>query len=191
MDHKLLDTYSDYLIVQTQLATATGLSNLLDGDLSHDKITRFLNKSELTSINLWEYVKPTIRKIEEDNGVLIIDDSIEEKPYTDENVIVNWHYSHAKGKCVKGINLLSCLVRYEDIALPIGFEVVHKDLLYYDDKRKKELRRASVTKNENLRQLVKQARMNQIKFKYVLADNWFGSKENMEFIHYEMEKKFI
>jgi hypothetical protein len=60
MDHKLLDTYSDYLIVQTHLTTATGLSNLLDGDLSPDKITKFLNKSKLASINLCEYIKPTI-----------------------------------------------------------------------------------------------------------------------------------
>ena len=31
-------------------------------------------------------------------GVLILDDSIEEKPYTDENEIVAWHHSHAKRK---------------------------------------------------------------------------------------------
>ncbi len=29
---------------------------------------------------------------------------------------------------VKGINLLSCLVRYADVALPIGYEVVKKHI---------------------------------------------------------------
>jgi hypothetical protein len=36
-----------------------------------------------------------------------LDDSIEEKPYTDENEIICRHFSHAKGRCVKGINILS------------------------------------------------------------------------------------
>lgn len=39
-----------------------------------------------------------------DRGVLIVDDSIAEKPYTDENDIVCWHYDHAKDRTIKGIN---------------------------------------------------------------------------------------
>ena len=33
--------------------------------------------------------------------------------------------------------------------------------------------------------------MNQVKFEYVLSDNWFGAKDNMEFIHNDLKKKFI
>ena len=110
MKNNLLDLYSDYLISQNQYATSTGLSALLDGSISHDKITRFLNYNNFNSKDLWQYVKPEIQKYEEKKGgVLILDDMIEEKPYTDENEIVAWHYSHAKGRCVKGINILSCL----------------------------------------------------------------------------------
>jgi hypothetical protein len=29
--------------------------------------------------------------------VLILDDSIAEKPYTDENDIICWHYDHTQG----------------------------------------------------------------------------------------------
>jgi len=83
--NKILDIYSDYLIAQNQYATAVGLSDLLEGRISHDKVTRFLNGNECTSRDLWEYVKPDLRKIEEDKGgVLIIDDTIEEKTYTNE-----------------------------------------------------------------------------------------------------------
>jgi hypothetical protein len=86
MDKKLLDIYSDYLIAQNQHATATGLSDLLEGQISHDKVTRFLNSNELSSKELWEYVKPEVRKIEEEvGGILILDDTIEEKTYTDES----------------------------------------------------------------------------------------------------------
>ena len=41
MDRELLDLYSDYLLVTDRHATATGLSAILDGKISHDKITRF------------------------------------------------------------------------------------------------------------------------------------------------------
>ena len=53
---------------------------------------------------------------------------IKEKPYTDENEIMCWHYSHGKGMYLKGVNLLSCIVQYEDISLPIGYEIVYKDV---------------------------------------------------------------
>ncbi|MBS4166136.1 hypothetical protein NEOC65_001216 [Neochlamydia sp. AcF65] len=33
----------------------------------------------------------------------------------------------------------------------------------------------------------KQLRL-QVEAEYVLADNWFGAKDNMEFIHYELKK---
>lgn len=192
MTQDILDIYTDYLISQNQYATAIGLSNLLDGELSHDKITRFLNSNQFASKDLWQYVKADVRKYEESKGgVLIVDDSIEEKPYTDENEIVCWHFSHAKGRCVKGINILSGLVRYGEVALPIAYEVIVKDLCVVDLKTNKERRQSSKTKNQHFRALVKQAVANQICFEYVLADNWFGAKDNMEFIHYELKKCFV
>jgi len=192
MNKQLLDIYSDYLICQNQHATATGLSKLLDGDLSHDQVTRFLHQKDLTSKDLWLYIKPEIRKFEQDKGgVFIVDDTIEEKPYTDENDTVCWHYSHAKGRRMKGINILSGMVRYGEFALPIAFEAIRKDLYFCDLEDKKEKRRSSITKNELFRKMLQQTLKNQIKFEYILADNWFGAKDNMNFMHYELEKKFI
>jgi len=190
--NKMLDIYSDYLIAQNQYATAVGLSDLLQGQMSHDKVTRFLNSEEFTSRDLWEYVKPDLRKIEESKGgVLIIDDTIEEKTYTDENEIICWHYSHSKGRCVKGINLLSCLARYGDVAFPIGYELVRKDVLFCDVATKKVNRQSSISKNEMFRSVIAQAITNNVKFEYILADTWFGAKKNMEFVHYDVKKKFI
>ena len=191
MNKNMLDIYSDYLIAQNGYATATGLSQLLDGEVSHDKITRFLNGEAASSKELWQYVKPHVRKIESAEGILILDDSIEEKPYTDENELVSWHYSHAKNRCVKGINILSCLIRYGEIALPISYEPIVKDIIFCDIATKKLKRQSSVSKNEMFRTMIAQAVSNEVPFEYVLADNWFGAKKNMEFIHYDMKKKFI
>ena len=48
----LLDLYADYLISSFGPTTATGLSALLEQRVSHDKITRFLSKSQFTSADL-------------------------------------------------------------------------------------------------------------------------------------------
>jgi hypothetical protein len=49
MDKERLELYTDYLISNFGQATATGLSALVDGDISHDKVTRFLSEHEYTS----------------------------------------------------------------------------------------------------------------------------------------------
>ncbi len=48
-----LDIYTDYLISSTGQTTATGLSALHAGALSHDKVTRFLTGTHLDSRELW------------------------------------------------------------------------------------------------------------------------------------------
>lgn len=192
MDKELLDIYSDYLISQGQYATATGLAAVLNGEVSHDQVSRFLRADDYGSSDLWSHIKSDVRRHELDSGgVLILDDSISEKTYTNENAVNCWHFSHAKGRHVKGINFLSCLVRYGDVALPIGYEIVKKDILFSDLETRREKRKASVSKNEMFRSVIGQAVKNHVLFDYVLADNWFGSKENMAFIHEEQKKFFI
>lgn len=178
----LAEIYSDYLIASFGLTTATGLSNLLDGEISHDKITRFLSGQVKTSKDLWQFVKPLIREIESDAACLIIDDSIEEKPYTDENDIICWHYDHSQQMNVKGINFLNCLYQTGDVALPIGFDLVTKTEKYVDPKDGKEKRRSLISKNELAQNQIAYAIKNNVKFRFVLFDVWFSSVANMKFI---------
>ncbi|MBS4164628.1 hypothetical protein PRO82_001959 [Candidatus Protochlamydia amoebophila] len=42
-------------------AITTRLSALLDKQISHDKITRFLNDHQFNSKDWWQYIKPKIR----------------------------------------------------------------------------------------------------------------------------------
>jgi hypothetical protein len=90
----LLDIYTDYLISSFSQTTATGLSRLLEGEISPDKITRLLSQSYFSSSYLWSLVKSTVRDIKTDDGVRFEDDTIQEKHYTDENEIVTWHFDH-------------------------------------------------------------------------------------------------
>lgn len=117
---KLLDLYSDYLISAFGQTTATGFSSLLDGEFSHDQVQRALASEEQTSADLWWVVKPHVRQIESEDGVAIVDDSIAEKPYTDENDIICWHYDHSQQRTVKGINFVTCLYHSQGIRCPSG-----------------------------------------------------------------------
>jgi hypothetical protein len=188
---KLLDLYSDYLISAFGQTTATGLSSLLDGEVSHDQLQRFLASEEQTSADLWQIVKPHVREIESEDGVVIVDDSIAEKPYTDENDIICWHYDHSQQRTVKGINFVTCLYHSRGVSLPVGFELVRKTECCTDPKDGKEKRRADKTKNEMYRALLQQAVKNQIPFKYALNDIWFASAENMNFVKLTLKKEFV
>jgi len=188
---KLLDLYSDYLISAFGQTTATGLSALLNGEISHDNVQRYLAGERQTSADLWRVVKKHVRKIESKDGVLIIDDSISEKPYTDENDIICWHFDHSQQRAVKGINFVTCLYHNAGMSLPIGFELIAKTEHYLDKKDGKEKRRSPKTKNEYYREMVQQAVHNQIPFKYVLNDVWFASSENMKFVKNILKKDFV
>ncbi len=95
MNRDLLELYSDHLLSAFGYTTATGLSKMTNGVVSHDKVARFLSEKELNSSELWRLVKPLVREVEdEESGVLIVDDAVEEKPYTDESELVCWHYDH-------------------------------------------------------------------------------------------------
>jgi hypothetical protein len=124
--HPIADLYSDYLLASFGATTATGLSELLEGEVSHDQVTRYLAGTKRTAADLWRTVKPLVRQRQSPDGVLIIDDSIEEKPYTDENDIVCWHYDHSKDRLLKGINFLTALYASQGMSLPVGFHLVAK-----------------------------------------------------------------
>jgi len=182
LDTNMLDIYTDYLISSFSYTTATGLSSMLDNQISHDQITRFLGAREYTSKDLWKLVKPVIRQIETDDGCIVFDDTVEEKEYTDENDIIAWHFDHSKGKNVKGINILSQIYCNNNGTAPISFEITKKDKEFIDEKTGKKKRRSSINKNESFRSMFKVSIANAIRFKYVLADIWFSSKENMEMV---------
>lgn len=49
MNKEILDLYSDYLLSSFGKTTATGLSKLVAGDVSHDQVTRMLSGQRMAS----------------------------------------------------------------------------------------------------------------------------------------------
>lgn len=190
MDKPLLDLYADYLISSFGPTTATGLSRLLQAHLSHDKITRFLSERPYTSANLWQIVKPLVRQVQNENAVLVMDDSIAHKPHTDPSELIGWHYNHTTGTTVKGINFLTTLYCTDEVSLPVAFALVEKDEEFID-KAGKLKRRATVSKNTHYQAMLKACLKNQMPFRYVLNDVWFAAADNMKLIKTELGKDFV
>jgi hypothetical protein len=177
-----LDLYTDYLLSTFGAATATGLSAMVEGDVSHDRITRFLSAQDYTSKDLWQQVKSTVRMLERDDGVLIFDDTIQEKAWTDESELMCWHFDHCSGRNVRGINLLNALYHCNGTSIPVAFELVKKTTQYSDLTTRQVKRKSEVTKNEMMRQMIDTCIRNTLKFHFVLMDSWFSSEENFSFI---------
>ncbi len=181
-----LDLYTDYLVSSTGPTTATGLSRLLDGALSHDHITRWLSSAQWGSGQVWRAAKPLIRQAEVQRGaeefaVLIVDDSILEKAHTDANELICTHWDHRQQRYVKGLNFVSLLYQAGKLALPIAVELVRKTVAVWDTKSQQTTYQSPFTKNEYLQQLLRVAQQ-QVACRYLLADSWYASAENMNLV---------
>ena len=185
----MVDLYTDYLLSSCGAATATGMSAALDSRLSHDVITDLLNSGYISSRLLWSEVKPMCREIEQENAVLIIDDSVEPKPYTDCNELIGWHFDHTQGRSIKGVNFISAVYYSWEMSLPVGVAFIKKDTVY-TDKHGKQKTKSSVSKHQHFRTLVKHS-SERLRFKYVLGDSWFASADNMNFVVQDCERDFI
>ena len=187
-----VDLYTDYLISSFGQTTATGLSQLLCGSISHDKITRGLSQHEYDSKYLWNYVKPMVQELttSQETIVLSFDDSIEEKQYSDQSELICWHYDHVFGRNVRGVNFLTALVEVGNVRLPCAVEFVKKDIWETDEKTGKKKRKSSKTKNEYYREMITQCHQN-FRFDYVANDCWFSSVENMKLVKEVLKVNFV
>jgi DDE superfamily endonuclease len=188
---RIADLYSDYLLASFGATTATGLSELVEGEVSHDQVTRYLAGTKKTASDLGRTVKPVVRSVQSEAGVLILDDSIEEKPYTDENEIVCWHSDHSPDRMRKGMNFLTARYSSPEVNVPVGFHLVAKPEKYLDPKPQKEKRRRLVSKNTVGQELIKQAVRNRIPFRFVLFDVWFASAATLTLINHQQHHDFI
>lgn len=191
MDKTIFDLYTDFLLSSVGPATATNLSRLVDGVISHDQVTRLLASEPKRSVHLWQKVKPLVRAVENPEGVIVIDDSVSEKPYTDENELICWHWNYAENRAVKGINFLTAFYQVGQVGLPVAFDLVTKTETYLDPRTGKQKRRSTISKNERFRMLPRISVRNEVLFSYVLADLWYASADNMIFVARELKKHFV
>ena len=77
------------------------------------------------------------------------------------------------------------------MTLPVAYEIIRKPIVFEDDNTGRLKRRNEVSRNDLMRRMLKVCQQNRLEYRYVLADSWFSSKENLSFIHNGLGKEFI
>lgn len=192
------ELYVDYLIAHQGQVSAVDMSELLDKALSHDHITRTIAQPELDQKTFWKLVKPLVRQVERDDGCIVVDDFLVDKPHSTPNSIITVNWDHANQRYILSINVLNFLYTVSSdgglgqINLPLAFEVIAKTEVYVDAKTGKEKMRSPKTKNELMRERLEiLCHQNQVKFAYVLWDTWYSAAENMVFVVKNLDKHFV
>lgn len=164
---------SEYLYVQFLIAaqnnfTATEFSKVSPiKNMAHDSLTKMLSGEKLTPSILWKNVKG---QVDMNSGFLIVDDSVLDKPRSEEVDLVHWQYSGAHHQVVKGIGLESLIWSDDtDYHIPIDFRVYDKDT---DGK----------TKNEHFRDMISLAKYRGFSPEFVLFDGWYASLDNLKLL---------
>src|SRR5512136_603845 len=154
--------YVEYLISTFGNYTGSYLAEHLD-DVSHDVITDYLRSERLTARSLWELVQHLLT--DGPDAFLMVDDSVQDKRYSQFIELVKRQYSGAEHGLVRGIGVVN-LVHSSGLAgdfWPIDFRIYAPDA---DGK----------TKNEHFREMLLHAVTDKrIQAKTVLFDTWYAA----------------
>ncbi len=101
--------YIEYLLNTPVNYTCSNLAEHLDG-VSHDAVSDFLQRGRVTANGLWEMVRPLLKDSED--AVLIVDDSVQNKQYSQHIGLVQRQYSGAEHGLVRGIDIVN-LVHFD------------------------------------------------------------------------------
>ncbi len=165
--------YIEYLVATPSHYTCTHLANHLEGEAatSHDSISDYLRREKLTPRRLWEVVQPLLH--DSPDSYLIVDDSVQNKQYSQKIELVKLQYSGAEGGLVRGIGVVNLLHTSgeEGDFFPIDFRIYAPDC---DGK----------TKNEHFLEMLIRAKSDKrLQANTVLFDSWYASVDNLKVIH--------
>ena len=162
------EAYIDFLIASPRQATATEAARcqpaLLDPP-AHDAFTRLLHRLEPDAGVLWQEVEAQVRRSE---GVLVLDDSVLDKPYARRMELVHHLWSGKHQRVVKGIDLLTLLWTDGDRHLPCDYRLYDKA--------------DGLTKNDHFQDLLRVAQARGFVPSCVVFDSWYSSLENLKFL---------
>ncbi len=153
------------------MSTPVGSSCIKASDIllvSHDEVNRFLLSGTYTGLDLFKSVCDSINLI---GGTLSVDDSVLDKPYTQSGTteLVGYFWSGKHHKSVQGINLIVLVyTTCSGYSQPVNFR------LYRAADKK--------TKNDYFQEMLKEVWHWGLRPKWVSADSWYSSLENLKFL---------
>ena len=158
--------YINFLLATPDAASATEAARVQPAKpnaAAHDAFTRLLHRLEPDPETLWLEARPQVRL---DEGVLVLDDTVLDKPHSRHIDLVGRHWSGKHKRVVRGIGLASLVWTDGDRIIPCDYRV------YHDAK--------AATKNDHFRAMLDVAHARGFQPGIVLFDGWYASLENLK-----------
>jgi hypothetical protein len=168
--------YVEYLLSTPFNYTCTNLADHKPS-LSHDVVSDFLRQERFTPAELFNLVHSHLE--DDENSVILADDSVQDKRYSNFIELVKKQYSGNEHGLVKGINPAVCFVCLnfvhsagnEGDFFPIDYRIYHPET---DGK----------TKNEHFQEMfLRLVTHKHLKAKTILFDSWYACVANLKLIH--------
>jgi hypothetical protein len=159
------EDYIDFLIATPKAASAVeaaAVQPARPGAPAHDAFTRLLQRLEPDPETLWQEAKG---QVDLAGGVLVLDDTVLDKPHARRIDLVGRHWSGKHHRVVQGIDLVSLVWTDGDRAVPCDYRIYH-------DKAQ--------TKNDHFRAMIDVAHARGFRPAFVLFDGWYSSLENLK-----------
>lgn len=157
-----LSMYIGYLLSEPNSPSCCHLSEVMN--ISHDSVNRFLHRETYSPEDLFNEAKTGLNL---KGGVLSVDDSVLDKPYSYKMAFVGYFWSGKHHGVVKGINLLT--LYYTDIEgrhQPINYRIVDKS--------------EGKTKNEYFREMLAEVLAWGLEPAYITGDSWYSGITNLK-----------
>jgi hypothetical protein len=159
--------YINFIIATPRDVTATEAERVQPESKNapaHDAFTRLLSRLQPDAETLWQEART---QIDVHTGILVLDDSTLEKPYSGFNALVYRHWSGKQKEVVGGINLITLLWSDGVRCVPVDYRIFDKDT---DGK----------TKNDHFQDMLLAAFERGFNPELVCFDSWYGSVENLK-----------
>ena len=159
--------YIEYLISTPANYTCSNLAAHLVG-IRHDALSDYLARQKFTARHLWELVQPLLQ-----DGLptyLIVDDSVQAKPYARKIELVKTQYSGATHGLVAGSGVVNLVHSDGQDYYPIDYRIYAPAA---DGK----------TKHQHFQaMLIRAVGEKAIQSRYVLFDSWYASADTLKLI---------
>lgn len=163
------EDYINFVIATPKQITATEAERVQPESRNapaHDAFTRLLTRLEPDAETLWQDSKT---QIDLSSGLLVVDDSTLDKPYSNKNDLVYRHYSGKHGEVVSGINLITLLWTDGDRAVPCDYRIFDKDT-------------DALTRNDHFSEMLLKAHERGFSPSMVCFDSWYCSLANLKLV---------
>ena len=159
--------YIDFLVASPRVVSGTEAARTQPerpGAPAHDAYTRLLHRLEPDAATLWAEAEPLVAR---GGGVLVLDDSVLDKPYARQMDLVTRQWSGKHKRVVRGIGLVTLLWSDGEALIPCDYRLYEQET-------------DGLTKNDHARDLLAVAKGRDFAPAMVLFASWYASLANLK-----------